>query len=109
MSLTDEFEAALSADATPSGLSPAKPSDNDQSAAAAYVPVTPGADTVTIKVKSTNGKNVDVVVRKACSVELLREAVHAATEVEPARQRLIFQGKVLKDGQVLVFVNLLLR
>lgn len=58
-------------------------------------------DSWTLKVKSLDQTTQSVTVSSSASVLQLKEAIQPVFDVASHRQRLIFQGKVLKDGKQL--------
>uniref|UniRef100_A0A7S2SNT8 Ubiquitin-like domain-containing protein n=1 Tax=Rhizochromulina marina TaxID=1034831 RepID=A0A7S2SNT8_9STRA len=58
------------------------------------------ANEITVKVKRTSGEQmVEMTVAPDLSVQAFKEAIQAKLGVDPAAQRLIHKGKILKDDQ----------
>jgi hypothetical protein len=55
----------------------------------------------TLQVKSLDRQTQSVTVASTASVLQLKEAIQPVFDIASHRQRLIFQGKVLKDGKQL--------
>ncbi|KAI9302368.1 hypothetical protein BJ944DRAFT_121337 [Cunninghamella echinulata] len=61
----------------------------------------------TLKVKSLEQRTHSVTISSDASVQQLKEAIQSVFDIASHRQRLIFQGKVLKDGtQLAEYANL---
>lgn len=56
---------------------------------------------LSLKIKCLKSEHFDIQISAEASVDDLKEEIHSARDVEPARQRIIYKGKVLKSGKTL--------
>lgn len=57
------------------------------------------ADTIALQIKSLEQRTASVTLSRNASVLELKQEIQLALHVDSERQRLIFQGRVLKDDK----------
>jgi hypothetical protein len=60
---------------------------------------TPAFEQIALQIKSLEQRTTSVTLPRTASVLELKHEIQSAFDVESNRQRLIFQGRVLKDGK----------